>query len=99
MSIFSEEEVARLADLAHIALTPQETVKFTTELNEIAEKMSKVSEIVTDDIPMTSHPIPLQNVWREDDEIQEVDIEAVLASAPAHEDGKFMVPPILGEDA
>jgi aspartyl-tRNA(Asn)/glutamyl-tRNA(Gln) amidotransferase subunit C len=47
--------------------------------------------------PMTQ-PYPLHNVFREDVVADGLDRDEVLAAAPAAEDGRFRVPPILGLD-
>ncbi|GMA30744.1 Asp-tRNA(Asn)/Glu-tRNA(Gln) amidotransferase subunit GatC [Litorihabitans aurantiacus] len=99
MPTFNSEEVARLAALARIDLTPDELTRFAGELEVIAQAVEKVSAIATDDVPATSHPIPLTNVYREDVVSDVVDRDEVLASAPASQDGKFLVPQILGEEA
>ncbi len=98
MSSFSVDEVARLAGLARIALTPEEVERLAGELAVIADAVAKVSEVATPDVPATSHPIPLTNVWREDEVTATLDRDEVLASAPAAQDGKFLVPQILGEE-
>ncbi len=98
MSSFSVDEVARLAGLARIALTPKEVERLAGELAVIADAVAKVSEVATPDVPATSHPIPLTNVWREDVVTPTLDRNEVLASAPAAQDGKFLVPQILGEE-
>ena len=98
MSRISTDEVARVAGLAHIALTDEEITRFAGELDAIADAVSKVSEVATPEVPATSHPIPLTNVWREDEVGQTVDRDEVLAQAPAAQDGMFLVPQILGED-
>lgn len=98
MSTISPEEVARIAGLAHIALTDQEIERFAKDLDTLAEWVSKLSEADTEGVPATSHPIPLHNVWREDVVGETLDRDEVLASAPATEDGQFQVPQILGEE-
>lgn len=98
MSRISTDEVARVAGLARIALTPEEITRIAGELDVIAAAVAQVSEVATPDIPATSHPIPLTNVWREDVVGPTLDREEVLAQAPASEDGMFLVPQILGED-
>ena len=98
MSSFSVDEVARLAGLARIALTPKEVERLAGELAVIADAVAKVSEVATPDVPATSHPIPLTNVWREDEVTATLDRDEVLASAPAAQDGKFLVQQILGEE-
>lgn len=98
MPTFSTQEVARLAGLARIDLTPAELDRFAGELEVIAHAVEKVSEVATADVPATSHPIPLVNVWREDVVEPTLDREEVLAQAPAAQDGRFAVPQILGEE-
>ena len=98
MSSFSVVEVARLAGLARIALTPKEVERLAGELAVIADAVAKVSEVATPDVPATSHPIPLTNVWREDGVTATLARDEVLASAPAAQDGRVLVPQILGEE-
>ena len=98
MSRISTDEVARVAGLAHIALTDEEITRFAGELDAIADAVSKVSEVATPEVPATSHPIPLTNVWREDVVGETVNRDEVLAQAPAAQDGQFLDPQILGED-
>lgn len=99
MSTFSTDEVARVAALARIDLTPEETRRLAGELDVIAGAIARVSEVATPDVPATSHPIPLTNVMRADDVTETLAREDVLAVAPASVDGQFLVPQILGEDA
>ena len=98
MSRISTDEVARVAGLARIALMPEEIERIAGELDVIATSVAKVSEVATPDVPATSHPLPLTNVWREDVVGQTLDRDEVMAQAPAHEDGMFLVPQILEED-
>lgn len=98
MSTISSSEVARVADLARLALTDDEIERIARELDIIADAVAKVSEVATDDVPATSHPIPLTNVMRDDVIGQTLDRDEVLAQAPASEDGGFLVPQILGEE-
>lgn len=99
MSTISREEVARLAGLARIDLTDPELTRLAGELDVIVEAVAKVSEIATDDVPATSHPMPLSNVFREDLVTEPLPVADALAAAPDAEGGRFAVPQILGEDA
>lgn len=98
MSTFSKEEVARIAGLARIELSEAEITRLAGELDVIAGAVAKVAEVAKDDVPATSHPIAMTNVWREDVVGPTVDREEVLACAPAAQDGQFRVPQILGEE-
>ena len=58
-----------------------------------------MSEVAADDIPPTSHALPLTNVFRTDVVRPSLPREDVLAGAPAAENDRFRVPRILGEEA
>jgi aspartyl-tRNA(Asn)/glutamyl-tRNA(Gln) amidotransferase subunit C len=98
MSTISREEVARLAGLARIDLSETELNRLAGELDVIVESVAKVSAVATADVPATSHPLPLTNVFREDVPEEPLPVQDVLAGAPAAEDGRFLVPQILEED-
>ncbi|RMI12970.1 Asp-tRNA(Asn)/Glu-tRNA(Gln) amidotransferase subunit GatC [Cellulomonas triticagri] len=98
MSSLSRDEVARVAGLARIDLTPEEIDRLAGELDVIVESVARVSEVATPDVPATSHPLPMTNVFRPDVPEQPLSQAAALSGAPASEDGKFLVPQILGEE-
>ncbi|MCU1431686.1 MAG: Aspartyl/glutamyl-tRNA(Asn/Gln) amidotransferase subunit, partial [Actinotalea sp.] len=52
----------------------------------------------TADVPATSHPLPLTNVYREDVPEEPLPVQDVLAGAPEAAGGRFAVPQILGEE-
>lgn len=99
MSTIDAAEVVRLAGLARIDLTEAEVTRLAGELDVIVHAVATVSEVAGPDVPATSHPIPLTNVFREDVPGEPLDRDLVLSQAPAAEDGKFAVPQILGEEA
>lgn len=98
MSSISRDEVSRVAELARIDLSPQETQRLAGELDVIVDAIAQISSVVTPDIPPTSNPLALVNVFREDVPEPAMSIEDVMSGAPAHEDGRFAVPQILGEE-
>ncbi len=98
MSTISRDEVARVATLARIELRPDEIDRLAGELDVIVDAIAKVSQVATPDVPATSHPLPLTNVFRDDVPEPSLDRAAVLAAAPSAEDGRFAVPQILGEE-
>jgi aspartyl-tRNA(Asn)/glutamyl-tRNA(Gln) amidotransferase subunit C len=98
MPDITSEQVAHLANLARIALTPDEIEKLTGELVQIVESVAKVAEVATPDVPATSHPIPLENVSRPDVVGPTLTQEQALAGAPDSDGGRFRVTAILGEE-
>lgn len=98
MSTISRDEVARVAALARIDLKPDEVTRLAGELDVIVDAIAQVSAVATPDVPATSHPLPLTNVYREDVPEPALPVEDVLAGAPEAQDGRFLVPQILGEE-
>lgn len=97
-AVITPEQVAHLANLARIALTDQEIHKLTGELGVIIDSIAKVSEVATADVPATSHPIPMSNVFRPDVVGQTLTHEQALSGAPDHDGARFKVSAILGEE-
>lgn len=96
--VITRDEVAHLARLARLAVTEAELDVFASQLDVILRAVAQVGEVAADDIPPTSHAVPLENVFRPDEPRPGLDREQVLAAAPAAEDGRFRVPRILGEE-
>jgi aspartyl-tRNA(Asn)/glutamyl-tRNA(Gln) amidotransferase subunit C len=94
----SRDEVAHLARLARLAVTEDELTLFAGQLDVILQSVATVGEVAADDIPPTSHAVPLVNVFRQDMVRPGLTQAQALAAAPAAEDGRFRVPRILGEE-
>ena len=62
------------------------------------DAVASVSEVATEDVPATSHPIAMTNVFREDEVTETLTQAEALSGAPEAEDGRFAVPQILGEE-
>lgn len=98
MPSIGRDDVARLADLARIQLTDEEIDRFAGEFDSIMDAVASVSEVASEDVPATSHPIAMTNVFREDVVETTLTQEQALAGAPEAQDGRFAVPQILGEE-
>ena len=97
MAQITREDVAHVARLARLQLTEDELDTFTGQLAKVLDHARDVEALDVGDVPPTSHPYPLQNVLRPDELRPTLDRDEVLAAAPATEDGRFRVPPVLGE--
>ena len=93
----SPEEVAYVARLARLALTPDELERFTGQLGAVLDHAQDVAALDTAGVPPTAHPLPLANVWRDDVVVPGLDRDEVLSQAPSVEADRFRVPRILGE--
>ncbi len=99
MSSLSRDEVANLARLARIEMSDDELVSLASEFTVILEAVARVQEVAGADVVPTSHPLPLQNVFRPDVTTPSLTPEEALSGAPASEEQRFRVPQILGEEA
>jgi aspartyl-tRNA(Asn)/glutamyl-tRNA(Gln) amidotransferase subunit C len=99
MAAISRDDVAHLARLSRLAVTPEELDMFAGQLDVILQAVARVGEVTAADIPPTSHSVPLTNVFRDDVVVEGLPQSAALSGAPDAADGRFRVPRILDEEA
>ena len=97
MSSLSRDDVAKLAALARIEMSEEELVSLSSQFGVILDAVARVQEVNLDGVIATSHPQPIQNVFREDQVRPSLTPEQALSGAPAQEEQRFCVPQILGE--
>ena len=98
MPAISRDEVAHLAALARIDLRPAELDRLAGQLEVILDAVATVREVASDDVPATSHPMPLTNVTRPDEPRPCLTPQEALGGAPEVAEQRFRVPRILEED-
>ncbi|MGH8722215.1 MAG: Asp-tRNA(Asn)/Glu-tRNA(Gln) amidotransferase subunit GatC, partial [Burkholderiales bacterium] len=90
-----EKTVARIARLARIAVPEEELAPLAGELSHILEWIEQLNEVDTEGVaPMTS-VVAMKLAWREDRVTDGGRAEAILANAPARQDGYFVVPKVV----
>lgn len=93
----SPDDVRHVARLARLAVTDDEVELFAGQLAAVLDHAQDVEALDTAGVPPTAHPLPLENVLRDDVARPGLDRDEVLAMAPEAQDGRFRVPRILGE--
>ncbi len=93
----SAADVAHVAKLARLELTSEELERYTVQLEGMLEHFEDIDALDLSDVEPMTQPFPLVNVLRDDVEQPSLDRDEVLAAAPAAEDGRFRVPPMIGE--
>ena len=81
-----------VARLARLALREDEIERLQDQLNAILDAVGKVSELDLADVPPTSHPLVLVNVFAPDEPAPSLPLEDALANAPEREGDFFRVP-------
>jgi aspartyl-tRNA(Asn)/glutamyl-tRNA(Gln) amidotransferase subunit C len=92
----TKDEVLHVADLARLDLDEESIEKFAGQIDEILGYIEKLNQVDTRDVRPTSHAIFLTNAFRDDEEKEHIDRELALANAPEKEDGRFVVPRVVG---
>lgn len=91
----SRDDVMHVARLARLELTPEEVRLFQKQLSDILSHVEKLKELETSSVEPTSHAMPLQNVFREDEVRASLPREKVLQNAPDRAENFFRVPKII----
>jgi aspartyl-tRNA(Asn)/glutamyl-tRNA(Gln) amidotransferase subunit C len=93
MTEISRELLLHVAHLARLELRDDELARLEGQLNDILAAVSKVAELDLSDVPPTSHPLDIVNVWGEDEPRPCLSVEDALANAPERDGDFFKVPP------
>lgn len=88
-------DVAHVANLARLALSPEELDEYRQELGLILEHASRVQQVDTSTAIPLSHPLGQTNVFRADEVGHSLDREEVLKMAPDSREGFFVTSPAL----
>ena len=83
----TRDEVLHVAKLARVGLTEEDVTKFQQQLSQILDHFDVLRQINTEDVPPTTHTLPLESVMSPDEPRPSLPREEVLANAPlAHDD-------------
>lgn len=98
----TEQEVARIAKLARLQLSPEQLTRAQTELSEILGLIQELQAVDTDGIEPLAHPLSAMtdvHLRLREDVVTEITSterrEALMANAPGKRDGLFLVPKVI----
>ncbi len=93
----TRDEVAHVGQLARLVITDDELTMFTEQLGAVLDTASDLAALDLSGVEPMAQPCALTNVTRPDVIEPSLGRDEVLAMAPAAQDGRFRVPPALGE--
>lgn len=93
--MIQQDDVRHIAKLARLQLDEQELALYTDQLGRILGFFDQLAQIDTTGVPVTAHPLPVTNAFRDDVVRPSLPLEKVLANAPQREGDAFRVPKIL----
>ena len=90
-------DVRKVASLARLSLDDEELVASGKQLTSILEYVRLLDEVDITGVAAMTHPVPAENVFREDQMLASLPREAALSNAPKTDGEFFVVPKILEE--
>jgi aspartyl-tRNA(Asn)/glutamyl-tRNA(Gln) amidotransferase subunit C len=91
----SIEEVAKVALLARLRVSPEELETFTSQLSSIVDYVALLQALDTTGVEPLAHGIEMRNVFRDDVRGPALPREQALANAPQRDRVAFLVPAVL----
>ncbi|MFA6287370.1 MAG: Asp-tRNA(Asn)/Glu-tRNA(Gln) amidotransferase subunit GatC [Opitutaceae bacterium] len=95
MSAQEDLNIDRIANLARLALTPEEKVKFSAQLADVLTNIEKLKQVDVTGVEPTAHAFPIYNVWADDVAKPGLSVEDALRNAPEKRDNMIVVPKVV----
>lgn len=95
MSAGSDLNIDYLANLARLALTDEEKVRFARQLGDILHYVEKLNQVDVSGVEPMAHAAPVFNVWQEDVPRAGLTVEQALRNTPAQRENMIMVPKVV----
>jgi aspartyl-tRNA(Asn)/glutamyl-tRNA(Gln) amidotransferase subunit C len=89
------DQVRWVAHLARLELSAADLETMTRQLSSIVDYVGQLQQVNTDGVEPLAHPLPLHNVFRDDEPRPSLPTDAALANAPARQGGFYAVPAVL----
>ena len=91
------DEVRQVAKLARLRLTDEQLERYRSQLSSVLDHIAKLNELNVEGVEPMAHPSDLVNRFDEDRVAESLDVEQVLAIAPAVEGHFLAVPKVLAD--
>ena len=91
-------EVKKVAALARLEMPEADLARMAEQLNAILKYVDQLSTVNTDGVEPMAHPLPIQNVFRDDEPIPSLPVDAALQNAPNRLADFFGVPAVFDTD-
>jgi aspartyl-tRNA(Asn)/glutamyl-tRNA(Gln) amidotransferase subunit C len=89
------EDVRWVAHLARLELSDAELEVMTRQLSAVIDYVNQLQQVDTEGVEPLAHPLPIHNVFREDELQPSLPVEAALANAPDRRGDFYAVPAVL----
>ena len=94
----SLDQVRKVAKLARLELGEADLARTADQLNAILKYVDQLQQVDTDGVEPLAHPLPVQNVFRDDEPHQSLPPAEALRNAPSRVGDYFGVPAVFDTD-
>jgi aspartyl-tRNA(Asn)/glutamyl-tRNA(Gln) amidotransferase subunit C len=95
MATTPQLDIDHVANLARLALTPEEKATFAQQLGEVLHHIEQLSKVDVSGVEPTAHAFAVSNVWGVDVPAPALPVEAALRNAPAQREHMVVVPKVV----
>ena len=95
MAHSTDLNIDHVANLARIALTPEEKAKFSQQLGDVLHHIEQLSKVDVSHVEPTAHAFPVYNVWADDIAQPGLPVELALKNAPGQRNHMISVPKVV----
>ena len=88
-------DIDYVANLARLALTPDEKATYARQLGDVLAYIEKLKSAEVSGVEPTAHAFDVSNVWAEDVPQPGLSVTDALRNAPAVRDNMFVVPKVV----
>jgi aspartyl-tRNA(Asn)/glutamyl-tRNA(Gln) amidotransferase subunit C len=92
------DEVRKVAKLGRLELSDADLVLMQHQLSAILDYVTQLNELDTTDVEPLAHPLPIENVFRPDEPVPSLPVDAALQNAPSRVGEYFGVPAVFDSD-
>ena len=91
----SQFNIDHIANLARLALTPEEKETFSRQLGDVLHHIEQLAKVDVSGIEPTAHAFAVSNVWQDDVARPGLPVDQALRNAPAQRDHMIVVPKVV----
>ena len=91
-------DVRKVAKLSRLEVSDADLTTMAAQLNRILDYVDALQEVDTEGVEPLAHPLPLQNVFRDDTPTPSLSVAEALANAPSRQGSLFGVPAVFDSD-
>jgi aspartyl-tRNA(Asn)/glutamyl-tRNA(Gln) amidotransferase subunit C len=91
----SADQVAWVAHLARLDLTPADRDRMAQQLSAILDYFDQLKQVNTDGVEPLAHPLTVHSVFRADEPRPSLAVDEALSNAPDRRGDFFGVPAVL----